>query len=72
MARTEVVAALWRYIKSNELQKPSDKRIIVCDAALAAIFNGEQVGSEVRGYSSQGCPGAVRGENLTHRKFSLL
>ena len=38
MPRTQVVKKLWEYIKSRDLQDPSDKRKIVLDDALAKIF----------------------------------
>ena len=34
MPRSEVVKALWKYIKSNNLQDPKAKRNIVADAKL--------------------------------------
>ena len=38
MPRTEVTKALWAYIKENNLQDPNDKRTIVADAKLKAVF----------------------------------
>ncbi|XP_010536330.1 PREDICTED: synaptonemal complex protein 1 isoform X5 [Tarenaya hassleriana] len=38
LARTEVVKRLWKYIKENNLQDPSDKRKIICDEALRSLF----------------------------------
>lgn len=38
MPRTQVVKKLWEYIKSRDLQDPSDKRKIVLDDALSKIF----------------------------------
>ncbi|KAL6993694.1 hypothetical protein U1Q18_011807 [Sarracenia purpurea var. burkii] len=38
LARTEVVKQLWVYIRENNLQNPSNKRSIVCDDALRALF----------------------------------
>ena len=32
---------LWVYIKANDLQKPEDKRMILCDSALKKITGGE-------------------------------
>jgi upstream activation factor subunit UAF30 len=42
LPRPQVVTALWHYIKSNELQNPSDKREIICDDLLKAVMGGEE------------------------------
>jgi chromatin remodeling complex protein RSC6 len=41
MPRSEVVKALWVYIKKNDLQDPKAKRNIVADANLKAVFGGK-------------------------------
>ncbi len=41
MARSEVVKALWVYIKKNNLQDPANKRNINADAALRKVFGGK-------------------------------
>jgi len=41
MPRTEVVKQLWVYIKKNNLQNPSNKRNILADDKLKAIFGGK-------------------------------
>ena len=41
--RTEVIKKLWDYIKSKGLQDPKDKRKIVCDASLQAVFGKDEV-----------------------------
>lgn len=41
MPRTEVVKALWKYIKKHNLQDPKNKRNIKADANLKAVFNGK-------------------------------
>ncbi len=38
MARTAIVKALWNYIKENNLQNPSDKRQILLDDKMKAVF----------------------------------
>ncbi|KAH9695721.1 swib complex baf60b domain-containing protein [Citrus sinensis] len=38
LARTEVVKKLWVYIKENKLQDPNNKRKILCDESLQALF----------------------------------
>ena len=43
MPRSEVVKALWVYIKKNNLQDPQNKRNINADAALKAVFGGKSV-----------------------------
>ncbi len=42
-ARTEVVSALWKYIKKHDLQDPKNKRNIVADPKLKAVFGGKGV-----------------------------
>lgn len=43
MPRSEVVKALWKYIKKHELQDPAKKRNIRADAALKEVFGGKAV-----------------------------
>jgi len=43
MPRSEVVKALWIYIKKNDLQDPKNKRNIVADANLKKVFGGKDV-----------------------------
>lgn len=43
MARSEVVKALWVYIKKNNLQDPKNKRNINADANLKKVFGGKAV-----------------------------
>ena len=43
MPRSEVVKALWVYIKKNDLQDPKNKRNIVADANLKKVFDGKAV-----------------------------
>lgn len=43
MARSEVVKALWAYIKKNNLQDPKNKRNINADADLKKVFGGKAV-----------------------------
>ncbi|KAH7428166.1 hypothetical protein KP509_10G078400 [Ceratopteris richardii] len=38
MARTQVVKSLWAYIREHNLQDPGDKRKILCDGRLEAVF----------------------------------
>ena len=39
--RTEVTKKLWDYIKKNNLQNPQNKRNIIADANLKAVFDGK-------------------------------
>lgn len=43
MPRSEVVKKLWVYIKGKNLQDPANKRNIVADDALKAVFGGKAV-----------------------------
>ena len=43
LPRTEVVKQLWVYIKKHHLQDPKNKRNIVADAKLLAVFGGKKV-----------------------------
>ena len=43
MARSEVVKALWAYIKKHNLQDPKAKRNIVADDKLKKVFGGKAV-----------------------------
>lgn len=41
--RPTVVKLLWDHIKGRDLQNPSDKREIMCDDALRAVFGKDKV-----------------------------
>lgn len=41
LPRSEVVKKLWEYIKSNDLQNPANKRNILADDKLKAVFDGK-------------------------------
>ncbi len=43
MPRSEVVKALWVYIKKHDLQDPANKRNINADAHLVKVFDGKKV-----------------------------
>ena len=38
-SRPQIVKGLWAYIKENNLQNPADRREILCDKAMKAVFN---------------------------------
>jgi len=42
-ARTEVTRRLWDYIKEHNLQKPTDKKKILCDEKLQKLLKRKQV-----------------------------
>lgn len=41
MPRSEVTKKIWEYIKKNNLQNPQNKRNILADDKLKAIFGGK-------------------------------
>jgi chromatin remodeling complex protein RSC6 len=41
LSRPEVVSKVWEYIKGHQLQNPQNKREILADAKLQAIFGGK-------------------------------
>ena len=41
LPRTEVVSKVWEYIKANNLQNPENKREILADDKLRAVFEGK-------------------------------
>lgn len=41
LPRTEVVKKLWVYIKHHNLQNPANKRNIIADDKLKAVFGGK-------------------------------
>lgn len=41
MPRSQVVKKLWEYIKGKDLQNPKNKRNILADDKLKAIFGGK-------------------------------
>ena len=43
LPRTEVVSKVWNYIKKNKLQNEANKREILADDKLAAVFGKSKV-----------------------------
>lgn len=43
MARTQVVKSLWVYIRAKNLQDPGNKRKILCDDPLQAVFGTKSI-----------------------------
>lgn len=42
MPRSEITSKIWVYIKKHDLQDPKDKRTIVADEKLEALFGGKK------------------------------
>jgi chromatin remodeling complex protein RSC6 len=42
MPRTEITKKLWVYIKKHDLQDPKERRMIIADDNLKAVFNGKK------------------------------
>ena len=42
LPRGQVVAKVWDYIRANNLQKPTDKRVILADAKLKLVFGKDE------------------------------
>jgi upstream activation factor subunit UAF30 len=43
LSRPQVVKKLWEHIKGNNLQNPENKRQILCDEKMEAIFKIDKV-----------------------------
>ncbi|KAJ4113223.1 hypothetical protein NW768_011499 [Fusarium equiseti] len=43
LSRPQVVKKLWEHIKANDLQDPKDKRQIICDDKMQAVFKQAKV-----------------------------
>ena len=43
LSRGEVVSKVWEYIKRNDLQNPEDRREILADDKLEAVFGRKRV-----------------------------
>ncbi len=41
MPRSQVVKKMWEYIKAKDLQNPKNKRNIIADDKLKAVFGGK-------------------------------
>jgi chromatin remodeling complex protein RSC6 len=42
LPRGQVGAKVWDYIRANNLQKPTDKRVILADAKLKLVFGKDE------------------------------
>ncbi|EME39146.1 hypothetical protein DOTSEDRAFT_28327 [Dothistroma septosporum NZE10] len=43
LSRPQTVKKIWEYVKARDLQNPKDKRQIICDDAMRAVFKGDSV-----------------------------
>lgn len=43
LSRPQTVKQIWAYVKERDLQDPNDKRHIMCDDKLRAVFKTEKV-----------------------------
>jgi upstream activation factor subunit UAF30 len=43
VSRGDIIQRMWKHIRANNLQDPSDKRFILCDASLKQIFKSGRV-----------------------------
>ncbi len=43
LSRPQVVKKIWEYIKARDLQDPADKRQILCDERMHAVFKSDRV-----------------------------
>ncbi len=43
MTRAQVTSKIWEYIKAHDLQKASDKRVIVPDDKLGGVIGKEEI-----------------------------
>jgi upstream activation factor subunit UAF30 len=43
LSRPQTVKRIWQYVHAHELQDQSDKRWIICDDALRAVFKSDKV-----------------------------
>ena len=43
LSRPQVVKGLWNHIKGNNLQNPENKREILCDPSMRAIFSVDKI-----------------------------
>jgi upstream activation factor subunit UAF30 len=43
LSRPQTVKKIWEYVKSKDLQDPADKRQIVCDDLMRAVFKQDRV-----------------------------
>ena len=43
LSRPQTVKQIWAYVKARDMQDPNDKRQIVCDEKMRAVFKADKV-----------------------------
>ena len=43
MSRPQIVKGIWDYVKKNGLQDYNDKRMLICDEPMKAVFKQDKV-----------------------------
>ncbi|KAG7007129.1 hypothetical protein G7Y79_00011g030270 [Physcia stellaris] len=43
LSRPQTVKRIWAYVKENDLQDPNDKRMLMCDGPMKAVFKQDKV-----------------------------
>lgn len=43
LSRPQTVKRIWEYVKARDLQDPKDKRQIMCDDAMRAVFKSDKI-----------------------------
>ena len=43
LSRPQTVKGIWAYVKKHDLQDPSDKRMLLCDGPMKAVFKQDKV-----------------------------
>ncbi|KAL9637594.1 MAG: hypothetical protein Q9164_002098 [Protoblastenia rupestris] len=43
LSRPQTVKRIWAYVRAHELQDPNDKRMILCDDSMRAVFKQDKV-----------------------------
>lgn len=43
LSRPQTVKRIWEYVKERDLQDPSDKRYIMCDERMRAVFHTDRL-----------------------------
>ncbi len=66
LPRGEVVSKVWAYIKANELQNPENRREILADGKLAAVFGKDTQGLVRRPGTGARGAGAARARREGH------
>ena len=71
MARTQTVKKLWEYIKTNDLQCPTDRRVIVSDSKMMEVRHSSNYGARSIAATSRTRATAPRGEHQATKSTIL-